>query len=145
MERIVDSVESVATGIEEVATATDEQAASSSELSNMVDDIAARADAVTAEAESVLESVRSQSGQITVIDDAVDDLGTGEEIEMTAVTDATRSASARSATDGGRRTDGGVPAELRDALPDGMPDAVIEGMDEERLREIARDDAERPF
>jgi methyl-accepting chemotaxis protein len=145
LERIVDSVESVATGIEEVATATDEQAASSSELSNMVDDIAARADEVTDQAESVLQSVRSQSGQITVIDDAVDDLGTGEEIEMTAVTDATRSASGRSATDGGRRTDGGVPTELRDALPDGMPDAVIEGMDEERLREIARGDADRPF
>ena len=142
LERIVDSVESVATGIEEVATATDEQAASSSELSNMVDDIAARADEVTDQAESVLESVRSQSGQITVIDDAVDDLGSADTVELTAVTDATRSGRA---TDAGRRTDGGVPAELCDALPDEMPDAVIEGMDEERLREIAQDDADRPF
>jgi methyl-accepting chemotaxis protein len=142
LERIVDSVESVATGIEEVATATDEQAASSSELSNVVDDIAARADEVADQTESVLQSVRSQSGQITVIDDAVDDLGSADAVELTAVTDAARSGRA---TDGGRRTDAGVPAELRDALPDGMPDAVIAGMDEERLREIARGDAERPF
>jgi len=142
LESIVDSVDAVATGIEEVAAATDEQAASSSELSNMVDNIAARADEVTDEVADALDSVRSQSRQITIIDDAVSDLGSVEDVEMTAVTDAARSTRA---TDGGRRIDEGVPADLRDALPEGMPDAVIEGMDEATLREIARSDAERPL
>jgi len=143
LESIVDSVDAVAAGIEEVAAATDEQAASSSELSNMVDGIAARADEVTDEVADALDSVRSQSRQITVIDDAVDDLGSVEDVEVTAVTDASRSTRM---ADGGTRTDGsGVPDALRDALPDGMPDAVIEGMDEERLREIAQGDADRPF
>jgi methyl-accepting chemotaxis protein len=139
LENIVDSVDEVATGIEEVAAATDEQAATSSELSNMVDDIAARADEVTDEVAEVLDSVRSQSGQITVIDDAVDELGTVETTERTAVTDASRDA--RSVTDGG------IPADLRADLPDGIPDAVLTGMDEATLREIARDDGdvERPF
>ncbi|WP_084510097.1 globin-coupled sensor protein [Haloplanus natans] len=144
LESIVDSVESVATGIEEVAAATDEQAASSSELSNMVDDIAARADEVTDEVAEALESVRSQSRQITVIDDAVGDLGSTEAVDLTAVTDASRSGSAW-ATDGGPRADGGIPAALRDELPDGMPDAVLEGMDEATLRKIAQSGADRPF
>jgi methyl-accepting chemotaxis protein len=144
LESIVDSVDTVAGGIEEVAAATDEQAASSSELSNMVDGIAARADEVADEVADALESVRSQSRQITVIDDAVDELGSTEAVELTAVTDASRSGSAAT-TDGGHRADGGVPADLRDALPEGMPDAVIEGMDEATLREIARGDADRPF
>jgi methyl-accepting chemotaxis protein len=144
LESIVDSVDAVATGIEEVAAATDEQAASSSELSNMVDGIAARADEVADEVADALENVRSQSRQITVIDDAVDELGSTEAVELTAVTDASRSGSAP-ATDGGHRADGEIPADLRDELPTGMPDAVLEGMDEERLREIARNDADRPF
>jgi methyl-accepting chemotaxis protein len=146
LDGIVDAVDAVATGIEEVATATDQQAATSSELSTAVDGIAERADRVAEETETVLESVRSQSRRITVIDEAVEDLGTVEAVETTRVTDATRSA--RSAADGGTRTDGGdggIPAALRADLPEGMPDAVIEGMDEKRLREIARGDAERPF
>jgi methyl-accepting chemotaxis protein len=151
LERIVEAVDEVATGIEEVATATDGQATTSAELSEMVDDIAANADEMTEEADSVLQSVRSQSGQVTVIDDAVGDLGSTDGIEMGAVTDATRTHT-ESATDGGHdaTTDGGTHrddpavADLRDELPDGLPDAVIEGMDEERLREIARGDADRP-
>jgi heme-based aerotactic transducer len=148
IERIVDSVESVATGIEEVAAATDEQAASSSELSNMVDDVAARADEVSEEAESILESVRSQSRQITTIDDAVGDLGAADGAEVTAVTDASRggSGTGRSAADGGPRADGGaVPADVRDELPEDIPDAVLAGMDEETIRSIARGEADGPF
>jgi methyl-accepting chemotaxis protein len=148
IERIVDSVESVATGIEEVATATDEQAASSSELSNMVDDVASRADEVNEEAESILESVRSQSRQITVIDDAVGELGSAGGTEVTAVTDASRGGDGRSAADGGHRTDGGsvpVPADVRDDVPDEIPDAVLGGMDEETIRSIARGEGDRPF
>ena len=145
LEHIVDSVDAVATGIEEVAAATDEQAASSSELSNMVDDIATQADEITDDAEQVLESVRSQSRQLTIVDGAIDDLGSTERGDLSAVTDAKRGAGA-SVADGGPRADGGpVPAEVRDDLPDGIPDAVLAGMDEETIRAIARGDADGPF
>jgi heme-based aerotactic transducer len=141
LERIVDAVDEVATGIEEVAAATDEQAASSSELSNMVDDIADRADEVNDEVSEMLDSVRSQSGQITAIDGAVDDLGSADEVETMAVTDASRDT--RSMTDGGQAD--GVSTDLRAELPASMPDGVIEELDEATLRDIARGDADRPF
>jgi len=148
LERIVDAVDEVATGIEEVAAATDEQAATSAELSEMVDQIAVDADEMTDEADSVLQSVRSQSRQLTVIDDAVSDLASAEGAEMTAVTDATRTRT-ESAVDGGHdaTTDGGSPvaADRQADLPDSIPDAVIEELDEEQLRKIARGDADRPF
>ena len=121
---IADATAATADGISEVSKATDDQAAAAEEISATVDEVADQADRVAAEVEDLAAANQQQSAMVTEVERSVARL-----TEQETDTDGSRPVS-----DGA----GGEEVSIPEDLPDGMPEAVVDSLSEERLREIAR-------
>jgi methyl-accepting chemotaxis protein len=167
LDDIGNRVDRAAGSMEEVANATDQQATSTAEVSSMVDGLGDRAGDIATEIESIASEVSRQDEQMQDIRASTDRLRSLDEIRFGGVTDAGEWEGERHETDvpgrfdSKRATDGGVaeratdrtgpvtgddiPQSLRDRLPEGIPDHVVEMLDRETLEGIADGDIEKPF
>ena len=160
LDDIADQVGRVTDAVGEVSAATDDQAAGAAELAAVTETVADGASTVDEGVEAVADLTDDQTALLADIREEVDGLDGVVSTDTGAVTDSSdwegptyetavpdrydTEPTAPTHADGDTAADGGIPAELRRRLPEGMPGFVIEGMDEARLREIADGDGERP-
>ena len=162
---IRERVDETQDSISEVATATDEQAASASEVAALVDELSGHADDISSEVAAVAQEIETQAAGLRDIETATDQLRDANDVDFGNIADAgdwtgptyrtERSLNAGKKTaDGGfvvdtaqsgddaSRPPAGVPADLYERLPDGMPDSVLASLDRETLESIADGDVD---